>query len=427
MAKVILLNGDAYPQGTTTKALNEMAGVFHEEGIETSVIQIGNQAIRGCTGCGICEESGTCVFTDDSVNATAAEFESADGLIVGSPVFFNSPSGTVLSFLDRLFRCVSFPMDRKVGACVVTESKGSVVSSIDTLNQYFALNGMKIASVSFWGQEESDRPAAGEDPLEPIRDLARRVSNMVKALANENEEGKAAEIEDDYETDFIDGDFEKLRKRPVSMFILDSERPVFPDPKYTSDTGFLAVGGKANVEWLTAAYSRGIFPWTEDGLPLMWFCPRERSVIFPSELHISKTIARFMRNHSVTLEINRDFADTMHRCRAKREFTEEGTWITDAAERIYMELYRAGYGFSAEAFVDGELAGGLYGVRINRCVIGESMFSDMSNGSKMALSLFLQSLEGQDCIFDTQVPSDYLTAMGARMISFDEYRRYLRP
>ena len=134
-----------------------------------------------------------------------------------------------------------------------------------------------------------------------------------------------------------------------------------------------------------------------------------------------------MRNHPVTLEINRDYADTMHRCRIKREFTEEGTWITDDVEKLYMELYRAGYGISAEAFVDGELAGGFYGVRINRCIIVESMFSDMPNGSKMALSLFVKTPEEQNSIFDMQVPSDYLTAMGAKTISYDEYRQYLLP
>lgn len=422
MARIILINGDTHPQGPATKALDEMVPVFDEEGIETSMIRIGDQAIRGCMDCGACGENGICAFHDDPVNAAVAELESADGLIVSCPVFFNSPSGTVLSFLDRLFHCASFPMDMKAGACVVTGSKGSPVSAMDTLNQYFALSGMKIASVSFWEQEEDGLSAA-----DPIQDLARRVSCMVKALVKEKEEGEPAEIESDYETAFIDGDFEKLQKRPLPLFILDAEKLVFPDPAYTSDTGFLAVGGYKNVEWLTAAYSRGIFPWTEDGLPLMWFCPRERSVIFPSELHISKNLAKFMRNHSVRMEINRDFADTVHRCRAKREFTEEGTWITDDVEKGYMELYRKGYGISVEAFVDGELAGGLYIVRINRCFIGESMFSDMPNGSKLALALFLQSLEGQDVIVDTQVPSDFFMAMGARMISYDEYRRYLRP
>ena len=422
MASIILINGDPHSQGPAAEALNRMVQVFEEEGIETSVIRIGDRAIRGCTDCGACGESGICIFQDDPVNEAAAGLASADGLIVGCPAFFNSPGGTVLSFLDRLFRCASFPMDRKAAACVVAGSEGSPVSAMDTLNQYFALRNMKIASVSFWEQEEGGLPDA-----DPVRDLARRVSGMVKALAKEKEEGEPAEIESDYETDFSDGDFEKLLKRPVSAFILDAEQPDFPDPAYASDTGLLAIGGKVNVEWLVAAYSRGIFPWTEEGLPLMWFCPRERSVIFPTELHISKNMAKFMRKHSVTLEVNRDFADTMHRCRAKREFTEEGTWITDSAEKLYMELNRAGYGYSAEAFVDGQLAGGLYGVRINRCYIGESMFSDMPDGSKMALALLIQTLEGQDVIIDTQVPSPYLRAMGARMISYDEYRQYLLP
>ena len=427
MARIVIINGDAHPQGATTKALNEMAGIFNQEGIETCMIQIGDQAIRGCADCGACKENGRCVFTDDPVNTAVAELESADGLIVGSPVFFHSPSGTVLSFLDRLFRCASFSMERKVGACVVAKSEGSPIPAIDTLNQYFAISGMKNACVSFWGQEESSPSAEGKDPTESFRELAQRMIGMIQALGSGEEDGETAEIEDDYETTFSDGDFEKLRKRPVTAFILDAEQPVFPDPEYTSDVGLLAIGGKFNVEWLVAAYSRGIFPWIEEGLPLMWFAPESRTVIFPSELHISKSMAKFMRNHQVTLEINRDFADTMHRCRCKREGTEDGTWITDDVEKLYLELHRAGYAFSAECFVDGQLAGGLYNVRINRCVIGESMFSDMPNGSKMALALLVQRPEYQDCIFDTQVPSAFLTAMGARPISYDEYRQYLRP
>lgn len=419
MSKVILLNGSAHQNGHTAEALNKMIRIFNENGIESVLYQVGSQAIRGCMDCNSCQETGKCVFQDDAVNEVAAELETADGLIVGSPVYFNSPSGTILSFLDRLFRVISFPMDMKVGACVVTTESSGRMSSIDTLNQYFAMKGMKIASVSFWNQDLFN---SSEESL------AQNVSEMVKALSESKLNGSVPEIEETYVTDFSEGDFEKLRKRPLSVFILNEETPIFPDPRYASETGLLAVGGDGTVEWLVEAYKRGIFPWTEEGLPLLWFAPSERFVLVPSELNVPKKIARLMRNHEVTLQLNRDFADTMHRCRTVREKKGTDTWIDDDVEQGYMALYDAGYAFSAEVFIDGELAGGCYGVKIDKCLSPESGFNLRNDGLKIAVIMLAKYMEEHDYrVINFQVPSSYLMPLGAKTVEYETFMRLMHP
>lgn len=131
----------------------------------------------------------------------------------------------------------------------------------------------------------------------------------------------------------------------------------FPNPIYARRDGLLAVGGDLSVERLLLAYTHGIFPWYDPGEEILWWCPRERFVIFPKEIHISRSMKKFSKRHEFRLALNRDFADTIHRCRVKREFAE-GTWITDEMEEAYCRLQEAGYAVSVEVFEDGELAGG---------------------------------------------------------------------
>lgn len=425
MAKVLLLNGSAHPNGHTGEALHAMICVFEEEGIETKLYQIGNQAIRGCADCGSCGENGKCVFMDDPVNDVAAELEKADGLIVGSPEYFHSPSGTVLAFLDRLFRSALYDKERKVGACFVTGDGGDPAGCVDTLNQYFSISGMKIASVSFWEQKYGD-DRKKKDPMEQPRKLAMAVSTMIKALTEPNENGEEPDVPDMYSTDFTDLDSDQIRKRPVSVYILNEDQPEFPNPKYASPTGLLAVGGGLTVEWLIAAYRRGIFPWKEKGLPMMWFCPKDRFVLRPSEVHLSKRLAQFMKSHTVTLEVDRDFADTMHHCRTVREARGEESWINDEVEKIYIDLWKAGYGYSAEAYIDGELAGGEYGIRIGKCLIFESAFFTLPNGSKLCQYLIARKMEKDgDLLCDAQVYSECWAQMGFKFMPYDEYEDIL--
>lgn len=212
----------------------------------------------------------------------------------------------------------------------------------------------------------------------------------------------------------------------MPYFRLDEEEIYFPDPTLAEEDGLLAVGGDLSVGRLVLAYSNGIFPWYNEGDPILWWCPKERFVIYPNKIHISKSMKKFMRKHQVEMKLNRDFKDTMHRCRIKREFAE-GTWITDEMEKAYYELYKNNFALSVEAYVDGELAGGLYGVFIGRCFFGESMFSEKENGSKLALIFLAQLLEQYGFLMiDCQFHTDHLESMGGVALDWNTYARLLK-
>lgn len=211
----------------------------------------------------------------------------------------------------------------------------------------------------------------------------------------------------------------------MPVYKLPKNKIVFPDPALAEEDGLLAIGGDLRAERLILAYSNGIFPWYNEGDPIMWWCPHERFIIRPENIHISHSLAKYMRKHDVKMVVNRDFADTMHRCRMKRE-NAEGTWITDAMEKAYANLNRMGYAAAVESMVDGEIAGGLYGVVLGKNFFGESMYSDHENGSKLALVMLAQSLaeKGYDLI-DCQFHTDFLESMGGEHISYKEYMEIL--
>ena len=199
----------------------------------------------------------------------------------------------------------------------------------------------------------------------------------------------------------------------------------FPKPELADEDGLLAVGGDLSVERLVLAYSNGIFPWYNPDQPILWWCPHRRFIIRPEGIHVSKSMKKFMRQHDTTIQLNRDFADTIHRCRMKREF-KEGTWITDDMEEAYCRLHSYGLAVSVESYIDGELAGGLYGVCIGKCFFGESMFSDKENDSKIALILLAELLEQNDfTMIDCQFHTDHLESMGGEYVSWEEYRKLL--
>ena len=212
----------------------------------------------------------------------------------------------------------------------------------------------------------------------------------------------------------------------MSVFMLDENKICFPYPELADEDGLLAIGGDLKPERLLLAYCNGIFPWYNPGEIIQWWCPKERFIIRPKEIHISKSMKKYFRKHDTRIMINRDFYDTMHRCRLKREF-EEGTWISDEMEKAYYKLYERGYAISVEAYVDDALAGGLYGVIIGRCFFGESMFSDMANGSKVALILLAGLLSSLDFVMiDCQLPTEHLKSMGGVEISWGEYKKLLK-
>ena len=211
----------------------------------------------------------------------------------------------------------------------------------------------------------------------------------------------------------------------MPIYRLNEKEIYFPSPAYARPDGLLAVGGDLCMERLLLAYTHGIFPWYNPGEEILWWCPGERFVIFPKEVHVSRSMKKYMKKHELKVMLNRDFADTMHRCRVKREF-EEGTWISNEMEEAYFRLHQAGYAVSVEVLEDGVLAGGLYGVSVGRCFFGESMFSERENGSKTALIAFARFLAQNRFLFiDCQFHTEHLESMGGRYISFEEYDRML--
>lgn len=207
MAKVLLINGSPRANGCTAAALDEMAGVFRDEGIETELIQVGNQDIRGCVACHHCESHGKCVF-DDIVNEVSLKFAKADGIVVGSPVYYSSPNGTLISFLDRLFYSAQFDTHMKVGASVVSCRRGGNTASFDVLNKYFTISGMPVASSTYWNQVHgftAEDVKKDKEGLQTMRNLARNMAFMIRAFADAKEKYGLPEMEHDSFTSFPDG------------------------------------------------------------------------------------------------------------------------------------------------------------------------------------------------------------------------------
>ena len=183
--KVLILNGSPRKGGNTAIALDEMVRVFAAEGVETEVVQVGNQTVRGCVACGGCAKKGACVF-DDIVNELAPKFEAADGLVVGSPVYYASANATLIACLDRLFYSTSFDKTMKVGASVVVARRGGCSATYDELNKYFAICGMPIASSQYWNSVHGREPGQAVRDLEGLqtmRTLARNMTFLMKAIA----------------------------------------------------------------------------------------------------------------------------------------------------------------------------------------------------------------------------------------------------
>ena len=207
MAKVLVLNGSPKAGGCTATALNEVIVTLEKEGIETELIQVGKRNIRGCIACNSCGESGKCIF-NDLVNEVAPKFESADGLVIGSPVYYGSPNGAFLSFLDRLFYSTHFPKQMKVGASVVSCRRGGNTASFDVLNKYFTISGMPVVSSTYWNQvhgfsaEDVKKDLEG---LQTMRNLARNMAFLIRAIQAEKEKSGLPEEEHAFFTSFPDG------------------------------------------------------------------------------------------------------------------------------------------------------------------------------------------------------------------------------
>ena len=200
-----MINGSPRPNGNTAIALAEMKKIFDAEGVDTTILQIGNKDIRGCIGCGTCYEKGKCVF-DDEVNKAAALFEKADGLVVASPVYYASANGTLVSFLDRLFFSTHFDKTMKVGASIAVARRGGCTATFDELNKYFTICGMPLASSQYWNiLHGRDKGEAAQDAegLQTMRVLARNMVFLIKSIALGKEKFGLPETEPWTPTNFI--------------------------------------------------------------------------------------------------------------------------------------------------------------------------------------------------------------------------------
>lgn len=185
LMKVLLLNGSPKTNGNTARALAEMVSVFDAEGVESEIVTLGNQAIRGCSACGYCGTHDRCVY-NDAVNELLPKLAQADGLVLASPVYFASANGTLISCLDRLFYCNSAPLTMKVGASVAVARRGGCSSTFDELNKYFTISGMPVASSQYWNSVHGAAPGQAEEDaegLQTMRTLARNMVFLMKSIA----------------------------------------------------------------------------------------------------------------------------------------------------------------------------------------------------------------------------------------------------
>ena len=203
--KVLMLNGSPRVNGNTSIALEEMKNVFEADGVEVEIVQVGNQAVRGCVACVRCTELGKCVF-DDVVNELALKFEEADGLVVASPVYYASANATLIAVLDRLFYSSKFSKTMKVGASVVCARRGGCSATFDELNKYFTISGMPIASSQYWNSihgREQGQADMDEEGKQTMRVLARNMTFLMKSIALGKEQFGLPETEERAWTHFI--------------------------------------------------------------------------------------------------------------------------------------------------------------------------------------------------------------------------------
>ena len=211
----------------------------------------------------------------------------------------------------------------------------------------------------------------------------------------------------------------------MSIYMLTNEL-VFPNPELAEEDGLLAIGGDLSKERLLLAYTNGIFPWYNKGEPILWWCPKPRFIIKPNEVNISKSMKRVFNKGEFKVTFDNDFEGVIRNCKELRE-NKEGTWITNEIMSAYIDLFKNGFATSVEVYKDKKLVGGLYGVKIGKCFFGESMFSTVSNASKVALISMCKRLEKEGYIFlDCQMHTNHLESMGGKFVSWEDFKSMLQ-
>ena len=208
------------------------------------------------------------------------------------------------------------------------------------------------------------------------------------------------------------------------IFKLNDSDILFPDPALAEPDGLLAIGGDLSPERLIADYQNGIFPWFSDDDPICWYAPHERCVIFPSKIHVSKSMQKSMRAKEFTVTTNTAFASVIAACKNTSRKDQEGTWITDEMETAYIKLHELGIAKSIEMWQNEILVGGMYGVQINNVFCGESMFSHVTNASKTALIWLCTQTDYT--LLDCQLHTEHLISMGAEMIPQKQFMEILK-
>ena len=210
------------------------------------------------------------------------------------------------------------------------------------------------------------------------------------------------------------------------MFLL-SEKNYFPPVESADADGLLAMGGDLSGERLLLAYRSGIFPWFNEDDPICWWSPDPRFVLFPAEIKISKSMRQVFRKDLFEFRINTSFERVITHCSDTYREGQDGTWITQEMKQAYVSLHQQGYAHCAEAWLNNELVGGLYGIRLGNVFFGESMFSHFSNASKFAFISYVQQLQKENVqLIDCQLHTKHLESLGARMIPRKDFIRSLR-
>ena len=206
----------------------------------------------------------------------------------------------------------------------------------------------------------------------------------------------------------------------MPLFALDATL-VFPPVQLSEPDGLLAMGGDLSTERLLLAYRSGIFPWFDGDTPL-WWSPNPRFVLYPAELKVSKSMKQLLKKDAFEFSINRAFAAVINNCKTTPRKDQGGTWITDEVKAAYIKLHELGHAHSAETWLNGELVGGCYGIRMGRVFFGESMFSHLPNASKYAFIRYTQFLQKENtALIDCQVYTPHLESLGAHMIDREDF------
>lgn len=193
---------------------------------------------------------------------------------------------------------------------------------------------------------------------------------------------------------------------------------VFPDPEQADPSGLLAVGGDLSPRRLQFAYASGIFPWYNEGEPILWWSPDPRFILFPEKIHVSRSMQKVLKQKQFAVTYNTAFEDVIRQCQTKERKDQPGTWITPEMREAYIRLHDLGLAQSVEAWQDGRLVGGMYGVSMGKCFFGESMFSHVNNASKAALITLSRRLEQENfLLLDCQVHTHHMERMGAEPVT----------